>query len=270
MNKNAMGFQPVWQTSDGKPPASVRAFVTYRSGGGSAAPFYSNNLALHVGDDKNAVEKNRENLSALLHLDASIAWLNQVHSDRIVTENNYFTEFANDLIVEADGVISSSNKLVCAIMTADCLPVLFCNKQGTQVAAIHAGWRGLANGILKKAVLAFKNNEADDLMVFLGPGIGRDHYEVGEDVISALELTVSLKREKFSVLSIGESKLPEESSASKYYLDMIAVARAQLTEMGVMNISGGDHCSFAEAEHFYSYRRDGVTGRMASLIWLES
>ncbi|MGI1678794.1 MAG: peptidoglycan editing factor PgeF [Cellvibrionaceae bacterium] len=283
MNGNVIGFEPEWQTDDRRLPANVKAFVTYRAGGCSAPPFDSNNLALHVGDDGKNVEKNRETLSSRLKLSAPIAWLTQIHSDRIITESNFFAEIDDrNHPMEADGVVSCSSKLVCAVMTADCLPVLFCNKQGTQVAAIHAGWRGLANGILKKSVSAFNNNSADELMVFLGPAITQNCYEVGEEVVSALELTVSLRRENFARLSVpvlkdsflNQAENQEQKSSrikmKKYHLDMYAVAKAQLSEVGVLNISGGDRCSFSEKNNFYSYRRDGQTGRMASLIWLES
>ncbi len=266
LGDSGFGFQPEWDTTDRKAPSNVRAFVTYRAEGFSLPPYDKNNLAFHVGDVAEAVEKNRQALSKRLHIASTIGWLNQIHSDRIVTENEFLSSGIHP--VEADGVVASSSQLACAIMTADCLPVLFCNEQGTRVAAIHAGWRGLANGILKKAVKMFKNNNAGELLVFIGPGISQQCYEVGEEVVSALEKTVSLDKKEFSMASsLSESKLQK---TNKYYLDMVAVAKTQLVELGVTKISGGNRCSFSEAANFYSYRRDGQTGRMASLIWLES
>lgn len=278
--KNKLGFEPLWPTVDGKPPAGVKAFVTTRPGGKSLEPFAKNNLALHVGDNPDTVQSNRNVLAHSLNLGSPIMWLNQTHSDHVVCFDDEFNSAQTEMLspIDADGAMTTGNQHVCAVMTADCLPLLLCDSEGMQVAAIHAGWRGLANGILKKAVELFQKNFSTEskntILAYIGPAISQPYYEVGREVVDALQSKISLPMGEFAELVETDSQnesfsLSKKDSQKKYLLDMVAVAKAQLNEAGVDKISGGDRCTFAEQAAFYSYRRDGKTGRIASLIWLE-
>ncbi len=228
-------------------PANVRAFTTTRAGGFSKDTWSSMNLGLCCGDDPLAVHRNREKL--VLRLPAAPQWLCQVHGTQVVTHS-----LASGEGLEADGLVSSSPAQVCAVLTADCLPVLLCNRSGNRVAAAHAGWRGLAQGVLQATVRQMKEAPAE-IMAWLGPAIGPGVYEVGEDVRQAFaqEHGICLKKD-------GE----------RWLLDLYGVARRILTQLGITAVYGGFFCTFSDSERFFSYRRDGVTGRMASVIWLES
>ena len=228
-------------------PASVRAFTTTRAGGFSKDAWSSMNLGFRCGDDRFAVQRNREKL--LSRLPAAPQWLRQVHGTQVVTCSRTSSEER-----EADGLVSSSPGQVCAILTADCLPVLFCNRTGNRVAVAHAGWRGLAQGVLQATVRQL-NEAPGEIMAWLGPAIGPEVYEVGEDVWQAFP---------------EEQGICFRKNGETWMLDLYAVARRILTQLGITAVYGGRFCTFSDRERFFSYRRDGVTGRMASVIWLES
>jgi len=230
-------------------PANVRACVTTRAGGVSQAPFDSCNLGEHVGDDPAAVAENRRCLQALLGCQP--AWLTQVHGVAVV-------EADPAQVAEADASWSATPGVACAIMTADCLPVLFCDRAGSRVAAAHAGWRGLAAGVLEASVAAL-HCPADQVLVWLGPAIGPQAFEVGAEVREAFVAQHPEAAEAF-VPSINPGR---------FMADLYRLARIRLAAIGVTAVYGGGMCTFSDAARFYSYRRVARTGRLASLIWLE-
>ena len=231
-------------------PGNVRAFSTTRHYGFSEGPWNGFNLGAHCGDHPDKVAQNRELLRALLPSDPP--WLRQVHGTAVTGWNDI-----HHSDIEADAIVSCQPRQVCAVLTADCLPVLFCNKTGTKVAAAHAGWRGLAAGILESTVLAM-DSAPSQLMAWMGPAIGPQAFEVGQDVY-----------EEFTGLN------PENRSAFKphkdrWFADLYELARMALSRVGVERVYGGQYCTFSDSKRFFSYRRDGTTGRMASLIWLDT
>ena len=228
-------------------PANVRAFTTTRAGGFSKDTWSSMNLGPRCGDDPLAVHRNREILVS--RLPAAPQWLCQVHGTQVVTHS-----LAGSEGLEADGLVSASPAQVCAVLTADCLPVLLCNRSGNRVAAAHAGWRGLSQGVLQATVSQMKEAPAD-IMAWLGPAIGPGFYAVGEDVRQAFP---------------EEQGICFRKNGETWLLDLYGVARRILTQLGITAVYGGHFCTFSDSERFFSYRRDGVTGRMASVIWLES
>lgn len=236
-----------WLTPQWPAPARVKSCVTTRAGGVSAGPFASLNLGNHVGDDPVAVAKNRQRLVSLLG--CRPAWLSQVHGVAVA-------EASPDLLVEADASWSASPGVACAIMTADCLPALFCDRAGTRVAAAHAGWRGLAAGVLE-ATLDALALPADQVLVWLGPAIGAQAFEVGAEVCEAFIAQHAEAAEAFS---------PSHNSG-KFMADIYQLARTRLAARGVTAVYGGDFCTYNDPR-FYSYRRSAQTGRFASLIWL--
>lgn len=241
-------------------PAQVKSAITLRSGGTSRAPFDSNNLALHVDDRAVDVQQNRRNLIAALRLPASPLWLNQCHGTELV----YLPKTQQG--ATADGSYSDRVDTVCAILTADCLPVLFCNQSASQVAAVHAGWRGLCGGILRKMVATFKHSPGQ-VMAYLGPAIGPQVFEVGAEVMDAFVRNAQNESHRQAV---SKAFKPVDGDPEKYLADLYALARAELTASGVIDIYGGNYCSYSDSERFYSFRRDSKTGRNASLIWLQS
>lgn len=230
-------------------PKNITAFTTTRLNGHSLGPYASLNLAHHVSDNPIAVEKNRSLLLSQYGVPSAPRWLTQTHSTTVVCADDVFSP------IEADASYTQTPRLVCAILTADCLPILLCNKHGTQVAAVHAGWRGLAHGILKKTVSTFKN--PNDVMSWLGPAISRKQYEIGEETFK--QLATSTNKHCF-----------EATQKNKYFCDLYAIARHQLKELGIHDIYGGEHCTFQENDLFFSYRKNATTGRIASLIWLDA
>lgn len=249
--------QPTFIVPDWPAPGNVKACVSTRQGGVSAAPYDGFNLALHVGDDSDAVERNRHQLLDTLAID-SVQWLEQVHGTKLVVAQD------DGLVRTADACITAEIGIACAVMTADCLPLLLCDQAGTQVAAVHAGWRGLAQGIVSETVAGF-DCAADQLMAYMGPAISAKAFEVGIDVLEAF--FDSAKSENH-LQAISQSFKPSNALAMKYLADIYALARAELAELGVSHVYGGEYCSHDDSDRFYSYRRDGTTGRMASLIWL--
>lgn len=231
-------------------PARVKSFMTTRVGGASQAPWTSLNLGDHVGDDAGHVAANRAHLRG--QLPAEPVWLRQVHGVRVI-------ELGHEPAPEADAGFTRDSGQVCAVLTADCLPVLFCDRAGSIVAAAHAGWRGLAGGVLEATVAAMQVAPGD-ILAWMGAAIGPQAFEVGDDV-----------REAFVSQHPGadDAFLPHPAGqAGKWLADIYRLARIRLQHAGVDVIHGGERCTFNEPGQFYSYRRDGVTGRMASLVWL--
>jgi polyphenol oxidase len=242
--------EPQFIIPDWPAPANVRAAVTNRAGGVSHAPYDSFNLATHVGDDPAAVRENRARLRAALALPAEPLWLKQVHGVAVVDAAQGGTE------PEADGAFAAHPGAVCAVLTADCLPVLLCNRAGTKVAALHAGWRGLAGGVIEAGVKAM-GAAGSDLLAWLGPAIGPANFEVGPEVRAAFVQYDAQAAQAFRAAREG-----------KFLADIYQLARQRLQRAGVMEVYGGGFCTVTERARFFSYRRDGATGRMASLIWL--
>ena len=235
---------PAWPA-----PANVRALQTLRTGGCSPAPWNSFNLGDHVGDSSALVAANRAKLRTLLP--GEPLWLQQVHGITAVDADS-----ATNLL-PADAAVAHQAGKVCVVMTADCLPVLFCNRAGTVVAAAHAGWRGLLAGVLE-ATIGKMGGPASELLAWLGPAIGPQHFEVGDEVHAAF-----VEQNPDAILAFSPQR------PGKWLADIYTLARQRLQAAGVDSISGGDFCTVSDTERFFSYRRDGVTGRMASLIWLD-
>lgn len=244
--------------ADWPAPAQVHACVSTRHGGCSAAPRDSLNLAQHVGDDPAAVARNRRILAGTLGLPAEPAWLEQVHGCAVVEAR------CDGIVRTGDAAHTSSPGVVCAVMTADCLPVLLTDRAGTQVAAVHCGWRGLAAGVLAVTVARFAC-PGTELIAWLGPAISQRAFEVGPEVRAAF---LAPCRDEPSRAAVRAAFLPGHDGAPSYHADLYALARIALAELGVSRVYGGGFCTFGSPELFYSYRRDGVTGRMASLIWI--
>ncbi|GGC03860.1 laccase domain protein [Marinobacterium zhoushanense] len=238
--------------ADWQAPGHIHALTTTRLDGVSQAPFNGLNLGLHVGDDPAAVEENRAMLTHALGLKRPPQWLSQVHGVVVVEAQD------DGQVREADACWSRGAGQACVVMTADCLPVLFTDREGTRVAAAHAGWRGLVSGVLEATLNQF--DDPAQVMAWLGPAIGPLAFEVGGEV-----------REQFMQAQEDSETafVPSPTSTDKWLGDLYQLARLRLQAAGVGSISGGDYCTFTEAEYFYSYRRDGQTGRMASLIWIE-
>ena len=236
-------------------PANVHAYVTTRLGGYSSGAYASFNLGAYVQDEENNIRANRQYLKKNLQLPNEPYWLKQIHSTTVVALD---TATTNATAVEADGSWASLPGKICVVTTADCLPVLLCDQKGTCVSALHAGWRGLAHGILEEGIKALPA-EPKELIAWLGPAISSNFYEVGEEVRQAF-----LKVDAKAALAFRPSE-----RADHWYMDMYLLARQRLQAAGVPAIFGGEYCTYREADKFYSYRRDNVTGRMASLIWLE-
>lgn len=249
---------PLILLPDWPAPPGVRAVTTTRGGGASSGRYASFNLATHVGDEPQRVAENRAALRSRLGLPAEPTWLTQVHGTVVV---NAGVDRGGDLPTapapEADASVAHRPGAVCAVLTADCLPVLFCTRDGSRVGAAHAGWRGLAAGVLE-ATLAALGRPPGEVLAWLGPGIGAEVYEVGEEV-----------REAFLAPDPGTAGAFTPSGRPGHWLaDMYALARRRLGRAGLGEIYGGGLCTYRDGERFYSYRRDGVTGRIATLIWI--
>ena len=238
-------IQPDWSAH-----ANVRAFTTTRNGGFSQGQWNGLNLGNNCGDDPNHVKQNRKLLRT--QLPCKPHWLKQVHGKRVITWDDRSSSEP-----EADAITSNQAGQVCAVLTADCLPVLFCNKSGTKIAASHAGWRGLAEGVLEATVSAM-DCDPGELMAWLGPAIGPQAFEVGRDVFDAF---INLNTENSTAF---------KPHGDRWLADLYELARLALARTGIEQVSGGQHCTYSEPDKFFSYRRDGVTGRMASVIWLDS
>lgn len=241
-------------------PNGVNIAFTTRRDGVSSAPYASLNLGLHVGDAIDDVLANRALVQERLQLPVLAAWLNQVHSTDVVTADNRSVQIA-------DGSYSKSHDQVCVVMTADCLPILLCDQAGTQVCAVHAGWKGLCDGIIEVALGKF-NVENNKLIAYLGPAIGPEQFEVGAEV-RALFLARHADAEHYFIKKspIHSSKNTSVPCEDKYLADLQGLAMLRLRLAGVTETYQSDTCTFNHSDYF-SYRRDHVTGRMASYIWL--
>jgi polyphenol oxidase len=243
-------IQPNWPA-----PANVRAASTLRTGGVSRAPYDTFNLAAHVGDASQAVAENRRLLRGALRLPAEPTWLEQIHGDAVVEASASSQLPAQP--PRADACVARSASRVCAVLTADCLPVLFCSRDGDRVAAAHAGWRGLAAGILDTTVGSL-GLPGSELIAWLGPAIGQQAFEVGDDVRIAM-----LARDA------GYANAFVPNARGRWQCDLYQLARRNLAQLGVHDVYGGGYCTYGDDERFFSFRRDGQCGRMATLIWIE-
>ncbi len=239
-----------WLTPDWPAPARVRSLSTLRRGGVSEAPCASLNLATHVGDSPAAVADNRRALRAAAGLPSEPRWLDQVHGTCV-----------RDLDQEADGpadaAVTRQPGRVCAILTADCLPVLLAAEAGDRVAAAHAGWRGLAAGVIE-ATLSALGTAPEELMAWLGPCIGPQHFEIGAEVREVLLAADGAAEESI-----------RPNARGRFMADLPGLARSRLRRLGLRRIFGSGECTYAQADRYFSHRRDGRTGRQATLIWLE-
>jgi YfiH family protein len=239
-------------------PANIGALSTTRRGGTSATPYGDGsgggglNLGMHVGDDPVCVQRNRGLLRA--ELPAEPAWLMQEHGTEVLDAS------LAGPAPRADALFSTRSGIVCAIQTADCLPVLLCDVRGRVVGAAHAGWRGLVNGVLQNTVVRMRDAGAEEILAWLGPAIGPQRFEVGTDVFGAFVTRDACMASAFT---------PIASRQGKYLADIYLLAQKALIASGVTRVAGGGLCTMTDARRFYSYRRDGITGRMASLIWIK-
>lgn len=231
-------------------PKNVKAVYSDRLAGASLAPYDSYNLGDHVGDDASAVQSNRQHFQQ--GMPQQVCWLKQVHSTRVVDASEPSMRFA-----EADASFAQQEDAVCVVMTADCLPVLLCDKQGTVVAAAHAGWRGLLDGVLENTVAAM-NIAPSEIMAWFGPAIGPDAFEVGAEVYKQFVVKDSQSVSAFTA----------SANSGKYYADIHQLAKQRLSTLGLNDVYADASCTFNHASRFFSYRRDGQTGRMAAAIWL--
>ncbi|KMK51713.1 laccase [[Actinobacillus] muris] len=233
-------------------PAHIHALTTTRSGGVSQAPFESLNLGDHVNDDPLAVRQNRALLQNALKLPTPPVYLTQTHSTQVLT-----LPLQTGQSLEADAVYTDQPNQVCLVMTADCLPALFCSEDGTEIAAAHAGWRGLCYGVLEATAAKFRC-PPHQIKVWLGPAIGATAFQVGQDVIDQF-CAVDPQANSAFVL--------DQRASGKFLGDLYQIARQRLQRLGIMQISGGDYCTYTDSKRFFSYRRENMTGRMATLIW---
>lgn len=233
-------------------PGHVRALVTTRREGISQGPFASFNMGLYSGDDQEDVWMNRRQIARDFRLSGSPQWLKQVHGTEVIEAESSGEE------QEADASVGRSPGVVCAVLAADCLPVLFCDRSGTTVAAAHAGWKGLAAGVLEATVNAMGVNPAE-LLAWMGPAISQPYFEVGPEV-----------REAFVKVNPTSSRAFRAGKDDRWHGDLYELARIRLHQMGVAGVYGGEFCTVSQPDLFYSYRRDGKqSGRMAALIWME-
>ncbi|ACC70157.1 peptidoglycan editing factor PgeF [Paraburkholderia phymatum] len=265
-------LRPAWRVSP-----RVQALVTTRNGGVSLPPFGTwrdgvdapggLNLGRKSGDDLAHVEANRMRLMKLTGRDEA-AWLSQVHGATVVKADDVLAAAQRgELLVQADASVTDRPGTVCVVMIADCMPVLLCDREGRAVGAAHAGWRGLASGVVEQTaqrVASLAGTDMSALHAYLGPCIGPQAFEVGPDVRDAFMNAVGGAQRDDIAAAFADHPL----NAGKYLADLPRLARFRLAQIGITNVVGGDHCTFTERERFYSYRRDRETGRMAALIWL--
>ena len=235
-------------------PSNVVAGISLRHGGNSNKPFDSNNMGAHVGDVQAAVQTNRLQLANAMDKSLTWQWLNQTHSVNVARVEQAGAP------IDADAIYTNVPDIACCVMTADCLPIFITNKSGSEIAMVHAGWRGLADGILEQTLVQFSVS-AEQLLVYLGPAIGPCHFEVGGDVKAAFAVNMAEP-----VLD----KLFEPKGGDKYFADLHGLADAKLQAAGISNIFGGNDCTVCDQDRFFSFRRDGVTGRMVSFIYFSS
>lgn len=241
-----MFIKPNWPAPD-----HIQAYTTLRTGGTSKEPFDKFNLAQHVGDDPENVQTNRELLKTILKLPNEPIWLQQTHSTIALKAS------PENRDQEADASFTEEANQVCAVLTADCLPILLCDKPGTQVAAIHAGWRGLLNGVIESTLKAL-SIPTSEILVWLGPAIGPVHFEVGAEV-----------RDQFIAHQAAAIDAFTPSPNDRWLANIFMLAQLRFLKHNITSVYGGDRCTYSDPLSFYSYRRDGAkTGRLASLIWI--
>jgi len=243
-------YLPVsWPTAMQANLKNVHAITTLIKGGVSSGDYAEYNLATHVNDERASVNSNRKKLRTDLQLPSEPVWLEQVHSNKVV-------DAENSRVLQADASFSRIKGVVCAVLTADCLPVFFCNLSATEVAVAHAGWRGLHAGIITKTIQAMESS-VDEILVNLGPAIGPQSFEVGVDVFDAFTNSNPLNESAFAV-----------TDNNHFLCDIYHLAKIELQSLGITKITGGDFCTYRDKQQFYSFRRQPLTGRMANLIWL--
>ncbi|MDO5054664.1 peptidoglycan editing factor PgeF [Pasteurella oralis] len=240
-------LKPDWSV-----PKNVHGFSTLRQGGVSQPPYDSLNLGTHVGDEQNSVKTNRTLLVEKLQLPQLPVFLEQIHSTKVIK-----LPITNTSNLAADAVYTDQPNQVCLVMTADCLPVLLASQQGDEVAAVHAGWRGLCDGVLEQTVAQFRCPPSQ-IIAWLGPAIGPTKFQVGQDVVERF-----CAREPTAELAFT----PDPQALNKYLADLYLLATQRLNRLGITQISGGEYCTFTEQNKFFSYRRERQTGRMATLVW---
>jgi purine-nucleoside/S-methyl-5'-thioadenosine phosphorylase / adenosine deaminase len=243
--KNNLWFDAEWSV-----PKHIRAGTTIRTGGISSSPYDEFNLAQHVGDDVNAVNQNRENLIKSLKLPSEPVWLNQTHSSKVITINS---EVKNN---NADASFATEKQKVCVVMTADCVPILLCDQNGTKVGAVHAGWRGICNGIIENSLKQF--SDMNSVIAWIGPCISQKHYEIGSDVYESCLNHSNLLIDGF-----------HQTNKHHWQANLAQMVKILMKKEKVGSIYECDLCTYEMEDKFYSYRRDGVTGRTATMIWME-
>ena len=274
-----------WITPDWPAPPAVRVVTTTRSGGVSRAPYASLNLATGTGDAPAVVARNRAMVMSALELDHEPCWLDQIHGSDVVRAARYATA------PRADAGVGDAGSPPCAVLTADCLPVVLCDATGTRVGIAHAGWRGLAGGVIERCVAAMER-PAGELLAWLGPAIGAESYEVGPEVRGACLAADPGAGRAFAPCTPdrceggppapgrneggppfpAEPRRPSAPSApvaDRWFADLYAIARRRLESLGIERVHGGGFCTCRDADRFFSHRRDGVTGRFATLAWIQ-
>jgi len=246
-----MALDPDWIMPHWQAPPRVKAVITTRAGGFSSGPYASLNLGLRTGDNAAAVARNRARLRGVLPQEPK--WLRQVHGSAVIDADAVAASAP-----EADASVARSPGTVCAVLIADCVPVLFSNRAGSIVAVAHAGWRGLAHGVIERTLAAI-GEEPSELVAYLGPGIGPGAFEVGAEV-----------REAFLARAREDAAAFSPHAPGKWLADLFMLARNRLQRAGVGETSGGGMCTYSDPARFFSYRRDRTTGRMAALIWREA
>ena len=292
MNERSVSGATVFDLvmADWPAPANVHAFSTTRKGGISREQWATLNLGRNCGDNRASVQKNRILLRTLLP--SQPQWLQQEHGTTVLDLDAPVGEDAelggaasasavaaagagdvgDDVDMGADAAMTATAGKVCAVLTADCLPVVFCNKAGTKVAAAHAGWRGLVGGVLESTVAAMGCDEGD-VIAWMGPAIGPEAFEVGRDVYDAYCAADSENADSESAGNVNadtENCVAFKPHGDRWLADLYTLARLALARVGVVDVYGGKYCTYSDAERFFSYRRDGETGRMATLIWFEA
>lgn len=245
-----MSDEVEWLVPEWPAPPGVRVISTLRRGGSSEGPYASMNLASHVGDATANVEANRRLLRRAAHLPSEPMWLEQVHGTEVVVHDG------RSDVPRADAAMTRGRGRVCTVMTADCLPVVLADRDGSRVAVVHAGWRGLAQGVIEATVRALHCPPAE-LLAWLGPAIGQQAFEVGIEVRGA-----------FVARSAQLAGCFAENERGRFQADLYGLATALLAEAGVPAVHGGGWCTASDPQRFFSFRRDGTTGRMATLAWL--
>ncbi len=246
----AINSSLIWEEADWPVKQQVRAGMTFRNNGFSNDQYKSLNLAMHVNDDAESVSKNRQFLVEQLNLPVMPVWLNQIHSDRWLNLDKRPDN------IEGDASFTSMSNQICAVLTADCMPILVYDPIQKCVAAIHCGWKGISAGILNKLKYFF--NDPSQLYIWIGPHISEAHYPVKKDVYDACQQASNLANEAF-----------EQLDETHWLCDLAKLAELNLRETGINHIYRSTYCSYQHEEKFYSYRRDGVTGRTACMIWME-